>query len=400
LRENTFNPNEMNSDKLAELETSMKKDGQQQPILVRVWNSGVTTGDKPTHVVYEIIDGAHRFAIAKKLGWESVKVIVQDIDEATARRICYKVNEARGSLDFFKQAKFFQTALEGGAKLGSLSKDYGVSEKFLKERQQLAGITQEEHEGILSLAKKNQSKPDANDWLLFASLSTIERKEAIKIGKAEKYGCNYSWLCRHAKETLEEAKTLALAVEKAEFKTCPVCKGPAKEIAYGGNFECEKGHDWSPKTGKVPQTGLENDKPKAKEKKQVFQRTYKVEGAYAAARKVLFDMFKLPIALNISRISIESQGTLEFSSYKDDASITIEGFSAPFKGFWRWYVKFSKDGNTVVPDGALDKNSDAQIRKVIELLNLKVIEKKKKGAVVSVGHAKAKVKRAKAPSTR
>lgn len=411
LRENSFNPNEMSAEKLATLKASMQKDGQQQPVIIRKIEGVWKNEEHPNHssgsskTLFEIIDGAHRTRIAKELKWKTVKAIVQDVDEATAMRLCYKINDSRGTLDFFKQAKFFQTALIAGQKAGALSKEYGVSDKFIKERQQLSSITQEEYEGILQVAKKNkQDEPDSAEWLVFASLNGEERKEAIAVGKGEHYGVNFNYMCRRGKEIVDEKKKLAAAMEKAAFKTCPICKGAATGIAYGGNLECAKDHDWNPKTGKIPQTGLESDAPKKTEKKaKTFQRTYKVEGDYAAARAVLFDVFDLPIELDITSIRFDQEdknfaGELRFGHVDEMADIHIEingkhATAKLFEDFFSWDIQFRKEGNTVVPMGTLDKSSDATIRKVIDFLGLKVIEKKKKEPTVSVGHVKPKVKK-------
>lgn len=57
---------------------------------------------------YELVDGERRLRSVEKLGWETIPVQVVDIDDETARRIVFTLNEERAPYNAEEYTKFFR----------------------------------------------------------------------------------------------------------------------------------------------------------------------------------------------------------------------------------------------------------------------------------------------------
>lgn len=104
-----------------ELETikeSIAQNGMLVPPLVRRKPDGKTE--------YELIDGERRWRAAKELGWKTVNVQVVDVDDETARRMVFTLNEERQSYTTEEYTKFFKRMYE---QMGSV---YAVARAFRK----------------------------------------------------------------------------------------------------------------------------------------------------------------------------------------------------------------------------------------------------------------------------
>jgi len=82
------------------LVASIEQDGMVSTPVVRRKPDGRTE--------YELIDGERRFRAVEKLGWETIPVQVVDIDDETARRIVFTLNEEREPYNAEEYTKFFR----------------------------------------------------------------------------------------------------------------------------------------------------------------------------------------------------------------------------------------------------------------------------------------------------
>jgi len=98
------------------LKESITKDGMLVIPLVRGKPDGKTE--------YELIDGERRWRAVKELKWEKIPVEIRDIDDETARRMVYTLNEERQPYTLEENTKFFRRMYE---QMGSV---YAVAEAF------------------------------------------------------------------------------------------------------------------------------------------------------------------------------------------------------------------------------------------------------------------------------
>lgn len=101
---------------LEELKESIKQDSMLVPILAREKRDGETN--------YEIIDGERRWRVAKELNWQKVPLELRNVDDETARRMVYILNEERQPYTLEENTKFFRRMYD---QMGSV---YAVSQAF------------------------------------------------------------------------------------------------------------------------------------------------------------------------------------------------------------------------------------------------------------------------------
>lgn len=102
-----------------DLKRSLEEDGQGEPIDL-LKGSG-----KP----YKIIDGFRRYAVAKELGWPTIKAFVHDIDEDKALRLAFTKNVRRKNLLPMDRANALWTAQKKGLKQEVLTETFGITER-------------------------------------------------------------------------------------------------------------------------------------------------------------------------------------------------------------------------------------------------------------------------------
>ena len=96
---NPWNPNTVDPDTLPKLKKSLETDGFTAPIIVR-----------DTELGLEIVDGEHRWKLAKEMGLETIPVRnLGSIDDLKAKRIGILLNARYGTDDVLLLAK----AMEG-----------------------------------------------------------------------------------------------------------------------------------------------------------------------------------------------------------------------------------------------------------------------------------------------
>jgi len=95
IKANTWNCNILGEQERQNLKQRMTQDGQEKtvPIIVR---------KLPNTDLYELVDGEHRWEIAKELGWITIEALIQEADELQARALCISYNRIRGRVDWIK----------------------------------------------------------------------------------------------------------------------------------------------------------------------------------------------------------------------------------------------------------------------------------------------------------
>jgi hypothetical protein len=91
------------------------------PIIVRLMVDGG----------YELVDGEHRWIIAKELGWTKISVIIREADDLQAKAYCVSYNKLRGRFDWFKLHDVIKSDQDNGVNLEETYKG-ALSSKELK----------------------------------------------------------------------------------------------------------------------------------------------------------------------------------------------------------------------------------------------------------------------------
>jgi ParB-like chromosome segregation protein Spo0J len=107
---NGYNANEMDLKDFAALrKVSSRLGAIPSPLIVRCLDEGTPhQGHK-----HEIVDGYHRWLIAKELGLRTVACDIRKLDSIHAMALCYQVNSLRGSPRPFLEAALFRSILDG-----------------------------------------------------------------------------------------------------------------------------------------------------------------------------------------------------------------------------------------------------------------------------------------------
>jgi ParB-like chromosome segregation protein Spo0J len=113
LSANSYNPNYVYMPELKLIEFSLKKQGWIQPILV--------TQD------YEIIDGFHRWTIAKNNHW-MVPVVKLNLTEPERKLLTVRINRAKGSHIAFKMSDLIKSLVhEHGLPIKQIAEEIGAT---------------------------------------------------------------------------------------------------------------------------------------------------------------------------------------------------------------------------------------------------------------------------------
>ncbi|HEY9704991.1 MAG TPA: ParB/RepB/Spo0J family partition protein [Allocoleopsis sp.] len=98
---NIWNPNVMDAQTYQALKESFTEFGDIDPILVR------DLGDK-----YQIIDGEHRYKIAREIGLDKIQSIVIDVSDNQAKRLTQIMNRTKGKDDPEKLMNLLDSLLQ------------------------------------------------------------------------------------------------------------------------------------------------------------------------------------------------------------------------------------------------------------------------------------------------
>lgn len=109
IKPNPWNPNRMDKETFESLKESIRHSNllEENPILVRESGDG-----------YEIVDGEERWSVAKKLGYKTIPIKIETLDDFEAKRRTVILNKDRGTIDYFPLGKiFYELSRNGGGNL-------------------------------------------------------------------------------------------------------------------------------------------------------------------------------------------------------------------------------------------------------------------------------------------
>jgi ParB family transcriptional regulator, chromosome partitioning protein len=166
---NPWNPNRMESDKFSKLRAEIKSRGLIAPLLVR------PVGDR-----FQIVDGEHRWRIARELGLTTIPCVIVELPEFDARIKTLQLNGLRGDNEPDHLA----------ALLSELARDLDG-----KELEQLLPWSAEEMDQMIALLGRDAlNEPDHEfqqppvhlpEQELFAVVLTPSQREEINRALAE-----------------------------------------------------------------------------------------------------------------------------------------------------------------------------------------------------------------------
>lgn len=134
IRPNPWNPNRLEGEKYKKLADAIRERGFLAPILVR------PAGDR-----FEIIDGEHRFRIARELGLSLIPAVVTELSDLEARIKTLQLNGLRGENDPDRLAALLEE----------------LSRKTSPENlSRVLPWSSPEIQAMLDQARKNQPHPD------------------------------------------------------------------------------------------------------------------------------------------------------------------------------------------------------------------------------------------------
>ena len=159
---------EVKPDFVEELANNMAEVGQLNPIIVRPGRDGT----------YELIDGLHRLAAAKKLGWRDIEATVVNLNEVDALMYALSANIARKEMDPMEEAEvIYKLVFKYGLSEKEVAKRVGKSVKWVSERLMLKLNLSNEVRKLLNEGKLSLSHavviariPDPEKQVEFARL--------------------------------------------------------------------------------------------------------------------------------------------------------------------------------------------------------------------------------------
>jgi len=138
MEPNPWNPNKMDAETREMLSENLQAE-KYDPLIIT-----------PKYVFYEdpelpkdryiITDGGQRWDVASELGLSQLKVDIQPMTEAEARKECYSRSRVRGQLDPFKEGEFFNLEVEALGSETAVAKEHGVSRSYVASRRSLVKI--------------------------------------------------------------------------------------------------------------------------------------------------------------------------------------------------------------------------------------------------------------------
>lgn len=183
IKPNEYNPNSMNEDQFAMLVADFEENGfVGQPIIINSNN--------------EIIDGEHRWRVARHLGYEKVPVVVfNPKDEDHQKMLTIGWNAKRGENSPLKLAEII-TDLNQRHTLEEMSVKMGFSIDSIREKLTTSGVTKEFMEKI----KKESEIHDANVPVLINFAISKEQevviKQALDLAQGNTKGEKLEEICR------------------------------------------------------------------------------------------------------------------------------------------------------------------------------------------------------------
>jgi ParB/RepB/Spo0J family partition protein len=208
---------------------------------------------------YVIVDGEHRWRVAKELGWKEIRAEVRKITESEAKAVCYRANREHGNLDPFKEANLFLSDLSGLTQQ-QIADKYLIDASTVSHRLSLLKLSPEVTDAVKELPR---GKLTVSHIEPLTTLQPQDQKLVLKeiTQRTKSWGAPPSVRdvensVERLKEKREMERKLQSALAKAKFKRCPKCKKPPVEIYSKGLpwVECESrnyDHAWNITTGKL-----------------------------------------------------------------------------------------------------------------------------------------------------
>ncbi len=152
--------------KLRELGESMKQNGQLEPVLVRP--------SKKKGADFEIVFGERRYHGARRAGLETLLCIVRDVPDAQVLELQLAENDDRDQPHPLDEAEAFAELLKRGATPASIAAIRGRSERYVRERLELAKLHPK------ALAALDEGRILLGHALLIARVPEKLQAEALK----------------------------------------------------------------------------------------------------------------------------------------------------------------------------------------------------------------------------
>jgi len=135
------------------------------PILVRRLSPSEVVPQYP-NAVFEVVDGHTRLKLAKKLGWEEVKVRVIECTQDDALIINYRRNKARGTVDPLRTAMLVSILLRRGYQPSKIAELLSLPEPETLRLLEVSNIDKEALKKLLSYTEQSR-KILSKDFLLY-----------------------------------------------------------------------------------------------------------------------------------------------------------------------------------------------------------------------------------------
>jgi ParB/RepB/Spo0J family partition protein len=338
IDKNSWNPNVMAETEYLALKQDMTLNGPDHIDAILVSPADVFFDDETLKGRYVVVDGEHRWKIAKELKWPIIKCDVQSLTEEDAKAACYRRNRERGTLDPFKEAELFKSELPT-LKQKDIADKYLVSTGFVSQRLSLLRLVPEIVEQVQKLPRGNITPSHLEP------IATLPEGEQKKIGLQDDWGNgNFRSVAQiteevnRVKRQLAEKEALRKALETAEFPKCPKCGKEPSSIDYRKLpwVDCSSynyNHVWNLDTGKDPYYEERVEQHKINGEKAETVRTSVIRSAHTIAE--LSEAFAERIREMVPKLksisAFDISGSLEdgrefradFNGYEKTMSVSV-----------------------------------------------------------------------------
>lgn len=186
IKPNQFQPRtNFDDEKIVELASTLAEHGMIQPIVVRKLDNEDN--------MYEIIAGERRFRAAKKLGWEKVPVVVNNLSDNQSAAIALIENLQREELSSIEEAQAYEKLLKiYEITQEALATNLGVSQSTIANKLRLLKLPNsiqmfvvekkitERHARALIALKDEQQQLELIEEIVNKPLTVLQTEEKIK----------------------------------------------------------------------------------------------------------------------------------------------------------------------------------------------------------------------------
>lgn len=147
---NSWNPNAMDLQNFNMLVETVRKEGMNQPIMVR------EEKDKPGK--FQLIDGEHRFKASKMAGLKKIMVVVVPFSDDLAKMRTISMNHIRGEYIPLRMAKLLAD-LQADYSEEEIRRMTGIREEEFANLQTLLDVPEPVFEGTVTISSLEVSRP-------------------------------------------------------------------------------------------------------------------------------------------------------------------------------------------------------------------------------------------------